>query len=150
MTFDKKQYYTGETAKVSIHTDATMCKKDIKGFKFRLMRRHWAKDTGYYKWCTTSDRYMETEEAKGMDKGTEKTFEMTLRIPTEDDFKDDSGVPEEHAAMLKSFSSTVEGKIIQVDYYLKVFIQFHAWNDWGEGKSCSLPIDVLQPPIQYV
>ena len=49
--------------------------------------------------------------------------------------------------MLKSFSSTVKGKIIQVDYYLKVFVKYHAWNDWGEGHSVSLSIDILQPPM---
>ena len=45
VTFDKKQYFLGETAKVTINCDNTKCKKDIKSFKFKLLRRIWGKDT---------------------------------------------------------------------------------------------------------
>lgn len=38
--FDKNQYYLGETARVRIITDNTLCDKDIKNFKFKLVRRY--------------------------------------------------------------------------------------------------------------
>ena len=51
--------------------------------------------------------------------------------------------------MLKSFSPTIKGKIISVDYFLKVFIKYDSWNEWSD-HSCTLSIDILQPPMQLV
>ena len=52
--------------------------------------------------------------------------------------------------MLKSFSSTVKGKIIQVDYFLYVYIKYDAWNEFGDGHCAVIPIEILQPPTQLV
>lgn len=41
--FEKSQYFLGETAKVQIICDNSECAKDISKFKFKLMRRHWAR-----------------------------------------------------------------------------------------------------------
>ena len=38
--FEKNQYYLGEVAKVRVITDNTQCSKDIKNFKFKLVRRY--------------------------------------------------------------------------------------------------------------
>ena len=48
--------------------------------------------------------------------------------------------------MLKSFSSTVKGKLITVEYFLKVYIKYDSWNEFGDGRCATLPIDILQPP----
>lgn len=52
--------------------------------------------------------------------------------------------------MLKSFSISLSGKLITVNYVLKVFVKHEAWNEFGEGKVVSLPIQILQPPMQIV
>ena len=52
--------------------------------------------------------------------------------------------------MLKSFSSTVHGKIVNVSYMIKFFVKHDAWNEFGEGQVGSLPIKILQPPMQVV
>ena len=59
-------------------------------------------------------------------------------------------MPPEYQAMLKSFSSTVKGKIIKVDYFIKVLVKYDSWNDYSEGKSKMIPIEILQPPTQLV
>ena len=48
--------------------------------------------------------------------------------------------------MLKSFSSTVKGKIIQVDYFLNLHVRYDAWNDVEGDHFKTLSIDILQPP----
>lgn len=52
--------------------------------------------------------------------------------------------------MLRSFSSSFNGKIFSVSYVLKVFIKHDSWNEFGEGKVASLPIMILQPPMTVV
>ena len=46
-------------------------------------------------------------------------------------------------------SSTVKGKIIQVDYFLKVCVKYNSWNEFpaDDGWSATLAIDILQPPM---
>ena len=76
---------------------------------------------------------------------------MELKIPDEDSQSAvaENRVPDEHQAMLKSFSSTVKGRIIQVDYFLKVCIKYDAWNEFGD-RCTIIPIEILQPPTQLV
>jgi hypothetical protein len=45
--------------------------------------------------------------------------------------------------MLKAFSISLQGKLITVNYVLKVFVKHEAWNEFGEGKVVSLPIQIL-------
>ena len=49
--------------------------------------------------------------------------------------------------MLKSFSTSVTGKLIEVSYTLKCFVKHDAWNEFGEGNVVSLPIKIMQPPV---
>ena len=44
--FEKSQYYLGEHARVRIICDNTACEKDVRTFKFKLMRRYVGKE--YY------------------------------------------------------------------------------------------------------
>ena len=52
--------------------------------------------------------------------------------------------------MLKSFSISVQGKLVTVSYILKVFVKHDSWNEYGEGMVASMPIQILQPPMQIV
>ena len=63
---------------------------------------------------------------------------MELQIPVEDS--------ESSAA----FSSTVDGKIVQVNYYLKVYIRYDDWSESFDGHCATMPIEILQPPKQLV
>ena len=115
-----------------------------------MVRTHWGKDRG--SWTTSASTIIETEKEKRLEKHEKRSFEMELQIPTEDSQSKfaEGRVPDSHQAMLKSFSSTVKGKIIQVDYFLKVFIKYDAWNEFGDGHCATIPIEILQPPTQLV
>jgi len=41
--FDKNEFYIGEWANVRIICDNTSCKKDVRAFKFKLMREIFAR-----------------------------------------------------------------------------------------------------------
>jgi len=42
ITFDRNEYFMGETARVKIVCDNTKCDKEVKSFKFKLHRRYRA------------------------------------------------------------------------------------------------------------
>lgn len=52
--------------------------------------------------------------------------------------------------MSKQFSTTVSGAIMRVAYTLKCFVKHDAWNEYGEGKVVSLPVKIVQPPINIL
>ena len=103
ITFDKRQYYLGETAKATIECDNSQCKKDISDFIFKLRRRHWGKDTMSFKWSVSLDKELRDEKTKGIDKGEKKTLEVTMQLPTVDSHskKAEESVPEHQRALLK-------------------------------------------------
>ena len=41
--FDKNEFYPGEWANVRIICDNTLCKKDVRAFKFKLLREIYAR-----------------------------------------------------------------------------------------------------------
>ena len=73
-------------------------------------------------------------------------------IPAEDEYPSDAfhTVHPDLHPMLRAFSITVHGKLITVDYVLKVFVKHDSWNEFGEGKVVSLPIQIMQPPMQII
>ena len=50
--------------------------------------------------------------------------------------------------MLESFSTSFGGKIIVVEYTLKVFILHDAWNEWGEGRCAARDITIMRQPVK--
>lgn len=45
--------------------------------------------------------------------------------------------------MLKSFSMSVHGRIVNVSYHIKFFVKHDSWNEFGEGQVVSFPIKIL-------
>ena len=52
--------------------------------------------------------------------------------------------------MLKSFSTSVTGKLVSITYTLKVFVKHDSWNEFGEGKVVSCPIRIVQAPVEII
>ena len=52
--------------------------------------------------------------------------------------------------MLKSFSTSIKGKLLEVAYTLNCFIKHEAFTEFGEGNVVTLPIKLLQPPMHIV
>ncbi len=78
--FDKNQYYLGEEAKVRIVCDNSACEKDIKSFKFKLLRVHKGHENGPY--STMHSEYLKTQKAAGLAKNEKCDRTFTMQIPT--------------------------------------------------------------------
>jgi len=50
--------------------------------------------------------------------------------------------------MLKAFSTSYDGNIVQVTYSLHVYVDYDSWNEFGGAREVTLPIEVFQPPMQ--
>ena len=48
---------------------------------------------------------------------------------------------------MKNPPCSVEGKIIQIVYTLKVFVKHEGWFG-GEGNCVMIPVNIVQPPHQ--
>ena len=93
-------------------------------------------------------------KAPGCPAKTKVDKEFTIQIPTQDNhigWKLPEGYchPDE-VAMLNSFSTSVQGKLISVDYELRCYVKHDAWNEFGEGNCIKLPVRIMMPPQQYV
>lgn len=150
--YSKNQFYLGEKAMVRIICDNTNCGKDVKNFKFKLLRYHGAYDNGGHNHNEKVD-YLFTMKYPGCAAGekVDRTFE--LDIPTEDKLVN-HGLkakmhPDQHP-MFHSFSTSFQGKLISVNYVLKLFVKHKSWNEIGEGRVISQPIKIMQPPMTVV
>lgn len=74
--FEKNEYYVGETARVKIICDNSKCEKAVRGFKFKLHRKHLGKDLSH--WATGHGFYISALKAEGCPAKTkvERTYEI--------------------------------------------------------------------------
>lgn len=147
--FDRNEYYIGETAHVRIICDNSRCEKAVRGFKFKLHRKHLGKDNA--QWATGHSTYVAVLKAPGCPAKTkvERTYEIT--IPTHD--KHETHIAHTHPderVMLDAFTTSVQGQLINVQYTLRCYVKHDAWNEFGEGNCVTLPIRIMQPPVQLV
>ena len=121
--FDKNEYYLGETAKVRIVCDNSLCDKPVHCFKFKLHRSYEGRCSRG--WYAHGSKYLVTKkegscEAKGK---VDLTFD--IEIPRLDEYRDyvEQKIHADELPMLKSFSTSVKGTLIKVDYTLKCYVK---------------------------
>ena len=145
--FEKNEYYLGETAKVRIVCDNSKCDKPIKSFKFKLHRHYKGHDDSH--WTTSGSKYLVTKKEGKCEAGgkVDQTFE--IEIPRLDEYEQqaENKVHPDELPMLKSFSTSIKGKLLEVAYTLNCFIKHEAFTEFGEGNVVTLPIKLLQPPM---
>ena len=141
--FEKNEYYLGETANVRVICDNSACGKPIRSFKFKLHRHYKGHDDSH--WTTTGSSYLIAHKEHGCPAGEKGDFAFKIVIPTQDTYQGDvvHKIHPDEIVMLKSFSTSVTGKLISVCYTLKCFVKHDAWNEFGEGNVVSLPIKIL-------
>lgn len=106
--FDRNEYYIGDTARVKIICDNTKCEKAVRGFKFKLHRKHLGRDN--HNWATGHSEYISVLKAPGCPAKTQVEREYTIQIPVHD--KEDCAFATTHPDeqyMAKSFSTSVQG-----------------------------------------
>lgn len=74
---------------------------------------------------------------------------LELKIPTDQTL---DYMPEEMSlsdtSVAKGLTGSHHGRVVKVNYTLKVFVKHEGWNSWGEGNSVLIPVKILQPATQ--
>ena len=52
--------------------------------------------------------------------------------------------------LFKSLSTSVYGMLIKIEYVLKVMIKHEGVFEFGKEAVASMPIQILQPPVQMI
>jgi hypothetical protein len=105
--FDRNEYYIGEKAHVKIICDNSKCDKAVRGFKFKLHRKHLGKDNA--NWTTGHGDYVSVLKSPGCPAHEKVEREYTIDIPTEDKFQGHiaHSVPLDSKALMNAFSTSV-------------------------------------------
>mmetsp|Transcript_29139 Transcript_29139/g.36144 ORF Transcript_29139/g.36144 Transcript_29139/m.36144 type:complete len:165 (+) Transcript_29139:652-1146(+) len=129
---------------MNVNIDNSRCKKDVKNIKVHL-KVHYkgiamkpSKHTRSESFTVTYYRVQDTRVPKF---GSER-FEIEIDTP--------KSFPKlKHAYKMQEFAKRVQptfhGKLITVDYELRIFVKHDAWNEWGQGKVVCLPIRLMTP-----
>jgi hypothetical protein len=80
--FERNEYYIGEKAKVRFICDNSRCGKAVRGFKFKLHRKHLGKDNN--NWHTGHSDYISVLKAPGCPANTHVEREYEIEIPATD------------------------------------------------------------------
>lgn len=83
--FDKNEYYIGHPARVKIICDNSQCNTAVRGFKFKLHRKHLGKDNS--NWTTAYGDYISVLKAPGCPAREKVEREYTIDIPLADKFQ---------------------------------------------------------------
>ena len=106
IVFDRNEYYIGETARVRIVCDNSKCEKAVRGFKFKLHRRHYGKDNAH--WVTSSQTYVSFLKAPGCPAKTKVDREYEITIPAQDKHETvQAATHPDEKIMLDAFTTTV-------------------------------------------
>ena len=140
--FPKQHFHFGETIKINFSIDNTDCSKAVSKVKVKLYRRFTTRTTLYFdpQICFNDDYILAQKYPGCPAKQKSDYLECTFTFPIEEDVTEDSKsrlhVDQLHNLLAPSFS----GKNFAVEYYLKCFIKYDSWNEFGEGKSIIFPI----------
>lgn len=147
--FEKNEYYLGEEARFRIDCDNSACKYNVKSFKFKLLRTYEGHES-HGNATTVGGNYIYAKKEPGLAKGhMMENRAFTLKIPTLDQFHPlylqglkNKLDPDLHP-IIQEFTPSVNGKLIKINYLMKVFVKHDPWNEFGEGKVVCLPIKIL-------
>ena len=84
VTFNKKQFYPGETASAHVVIDNATSSRDVEFVELKLCRYHVARDTNNWYQSFQTEVIKRKRAERGVAKGEKATFDLELQIPTED------------------------------------------------------------------
>lgn len=108
---------------------------------------------GFYGWGMEHDK-LHVEEVYSLalkfpgcaaQEKTERTVELV--IPHQQPI---NKIPE-HASLqdqliMANFLGTIQGRLLKIDYFVRVFVKHDAWNEFGQGNYVSFPVYINQSP----
>ena len=122
-------------------------------FKVELLRYHLAieneRNVLFYTVQLSSNNTVVVKEKKyekPLAAGQKDEREISFTLPDTDLCKGDKyELSSAQKVTHKDLSCSIEGKLLKVQYYLKVYVRHNAWNSFFDGKSVTIPIKLVKP-----
>ena len=136
VTFARNVYEPGSTIKIKIECDNSQCSCEVKAFKIKLQRK-WVGFAGTTQY--RSSKYLQEVKIPGV--GGHKTLNecVNFELPKVNKFYD------AEKPYSKLLSSSVNGCLISIQYYLRFFIKHSSMTEFGEGHCITMPLWIQQP-----
>lgn len=139
--FPKQNFNFGEKASVLFVIDNIECSKSVDKVKLKLYRRITTRTTVVFDpQVSINDCYVVKQNYGGCPAKQKSEIVCEFTFPTHEELSVDAksrlNIDQHHGLLANSFS----GKLFAVEYFLKAFIKYDAWNEFGEGRFVIFPI----------
>lgn len=145
ISLTKSTFAPGEKIKVLIDHDNTGCKKAVKSFKIKLMRKinclSGKKEA--IKPLLTSEEYLVVLKYDGCAEKVRETRTIDFELPNADKkFGSVDMLHPDIRDMVKMFTDSADNTLFTIEYTLQVFVKHQSKLEFGMGNSVEFPIDI--------
>ena len=145
VTLEKHTYAPGEKVVVRIDHDNTTCKKAVKSFKIKLMRRIscLAGKKVIGKPLLTVEEYLEAIKYDGCAEKVREQRAIEFELPSYD--KKTGSTDQLHPDirhMVKLFTDSADNSLFKIEYLIQVFVKHQSKLEFGMGNSVEFSINV--------
>ena len=147
VSIEKTVFKPGETIQVRIDIDNSNCKKDVKSFKTKLVRKvqfFGGKEQGpgvVSKPIIDDKEIIVALKHPGIPAHSNEIKTVELQIPMEDkDIGSTAGMHRDLQMMTTMFSETVHNQMFKVEYHLEVYVKHQSKLEFGKGNAVDFPI----------
>ena len=149
IVFPKNNFHFGEKTNILFLIDNTGCSKKVDKVKVKLYRRITTRTTVIFSpTVAVNDCYVVSQKFPGCPSKQKSEINVEFTFPTHEALNEDAKhrlhIDQQHCLLANSFS----GKLFAVEYFLKAFIKYDAWNEFGEGRFVFFPIQLSHPQIR--
>ena len=148
ISLDKQRFTPGEKIRVHFELDNTDCKKPVKNFKIKLVRKiqcfSGKKGAGAGVPLLTNQEYIVVKKYEGCAEKVRETRTNEFMLPVADTVSPSTqeNLHPELRPMIKLLSDSVENSLFKVEYYLEIFVKHLSKLEFGMGNSVMFPIEI--------
>ncbi len=145
ISLEKTKFSPGENIKVTFDCDNSQCKKAVKSFKAKLLRKIscFSGKKGAKAPSFQAEEYLVTKKFDGIPEKVKEKKVVEFQIPVAD--KSAGTVDNLHPElrhMVKMFSDSTENALFKIEYVLDVFVKHQSKLEFGMGNQESFTIDI--------
>lgn len=145
ISLEKHRFAPGEKIKVMIDCDNTQCKKPVKSYKIKLMRKIscLSGKKGVGKPLLTNEEYIVALKYDGcLEKvRDQRTIEFDIPL-TDKAFGTVDNLHPELRHMVKMFTDSSENSLYKIEYCVDIFVKHQSKLEFGMGNSVNFPIEI--------
>lgn len=152
ISLEKLRFAPGEKIKVKIEHDNSECKKPVKSFKIKLLRRIqcFPGKKSALKPVITEEEYLAQIKYEGCAEKVRENRTIEFQLPVADqNYGSTNSLHPDLRPMVKLFSESADNSLFKVEYELQIFVKHLSKLEFGMGNSVTFPI-MIRAEAQHV